>query len=86
MIVHSPKAIVTLIGMIGSCFSLPLSGQAPSSSPQSVVGTVINLDSGGRTIRIKNDQGQELFVGLRPSASFSPRRRRANPTLRTQQA
>jgi hypothetical protein len=62
--------MVALLAMIGSGFSLPVSGQAPPGSPSSVVGTVINLDSSGRVIRVKNDRGQEVLIGLQPSVSF----------------
>jgi hypothetical protein len=44
MMVHTRKVPIALIAMIGSGFSLLVSGQTSAGNPQSVVGTVINLE------------------------------------------
>jgi hypothetical protein len=62
--------MIVLIALICGSFGLPLSGQVPASTPQSVVGTVVDLDRSRGVIRVKNDQGQEVLVGLQPSVSF----------------
>src|ERR1700681_373610 len=62
-----------LIFLLGCGFTIQSWGQvtpAATTGPQSVVGTVVDRDSNARTLRIKNDQNQEVRIGLQPGASF----------------